>query len=84
MQKDCDTLLVKGVDGMDINKIVTLIKERREACPVLLKYLIILIFCHKKIPWSIYAPRDFCLLGFTLVVGFFRCFFISQPFKKVC
>lgn len=84
MQKDCGTLLVKGVYGMDINKIAALIKERREAWPVLLKYLIILIFCHKKIPWSVYAPRDFCLLGFTLVVGFFSSFFISQPFKKVC
>lgn len=44
MQKDCGTLLLKGVDGMDINQIAALIKERREACPVLLKYLIILIF----------------------------------------
>lgn len=31
MHKDCGTLLVKGVDGMDINQIAALIKERREA-----------------------------------------------------
>lgn len=84
MQKDCGTLLVKGVDGMDINKIAALIKERREACPVLLKYLIIFNILTQKIPWSIYAPRDFSLLGFILIIGFFRSFFISQPFKKVC